>query len=177
MEILYVIGMIAVFVLCLTLLSTARRILRATPLSITEGSARTYDLQQPNDDALTESSARLLFPTIETAPLEINSAAALVLDEPLVLEAATTQATVPEMIAAIEPAPSATNVRPEELAEEEIAESPRTGMWSRFPKPTRQTYNYALECVLIGVSAWVLIQTQRDALRQRSAQPSHGRVA
>ncbi len=38
-------------------------------------------------------------------------------------------------------------------------------IWERLPKPTRKTYNYALECALLGISALVLIQTQRGALR------------
>jgi hypothetical protein len=56
-------------------------------------------------------------------------------------------------------------------------ERPWVPKWARFHKPSRQTYNYALECVLLGVSAWVLIRTQRSTLRLRAPQSARDRVA
>ncbi len=172
MEILYVIGMIAVFVLCLALLSTAHRILRASPLSITQtGTSRMYEVEQPVEDPMEESSARLVVPRVEVARFEST----LVLNEPLEFDPATETMLAPAMSAAV--SASALPAWIEEPMTEDICEQPAQSFWARFPKPTRQTYNYALECALLGVSALVLIQTQRGALRYRSAQPSRERVA
>ncbi len=56
METLYVTTMIAIFVLCLALLSTARRILRSSPLSSGELSlSRMYDMRTPENDSATFS--------------------------------------------------------------------------------------------------------------------------
>ncbi|MEO6829212.1 MAG: hypothetical protein ABI164_05340, partial [Acidobacteriaceae bacterium] len=65
-----------------------------------------------------------------------------------------------------------------ELAELELPATPaRTSKWGRFPKPTRQAYNYAFECLLIGVSAWVLFKTQRDTFHFAASALSRNRVA
>ena len=173
MEILYGFGMIAVFVLCLALLSTARRILRSSPLSSTQfGTTRMYDVEHAEEELLDGTgSTRVLAPAVEAAHFEST----LVLDEPLILESIAMESAVIEgtpaktivaepVIAAALPAAIST-----EAAEPVEPENSWASKWARFPKPTRQTYNYALECLLIGISAYALIKTQRETQRFKAA--------
>jgi hypothetical protein len=173
MEILYVIGMIAVFVLCLVLFSTARRILGTSSLSIAQVvGSRTYGGMRLESDMLEDVSSARVIPTDEAVRFESS----LAIDEPLLFE--TTARTA--FIAPAPPASSIDSATPGWIEEDElpeIAEPPQKSKWSWLPKPTRQTYNYALECALLGVSAWLLIRTQQDAMRNRSTQSSRNRVA
>jgi hypothetical protein len=173
MEILYGSGIFAVVVLCLALLSTARRILRSSPMSNAQfGTTRMYEVTPAEQEMMDEiSSARILAPTVEA--LHIETAAALY--SPMVLErveAVSAQAMEEEE----EPLPAEMFYQAAEPIEPEQSWASR---WMRIPKPTRQTYNYALECLLIGVSAWILIKTQRETLQLRSTLPalSRDRVA
>lgn len=172
MEILYGSGIIAVFVLCLALLSTARRILRSSPMSNAQfGTTRMYEVTPAEQEMMDEiSSARILAPTVEA--LHIETAAALY--SPIVLESV--EAVSAQAMEEDEPLPAEMFYQDAEPIQPEQSWASR---WMRIPKPSRQTYNYALECLLIGVSAWILIKTQRETLQLRSTlpAPSRDRVA
>lgn len=194
MQLLYGFGMLAVFVLCLALLSTARRILRTSPLSNTQfGTTRMYEVDQveelmegisstrihasniaSNIDAADVEAALITNPILE--PNEAQgfdatsgqAAPAIHLLAETAIPAESTQESpaVPTVLAFSEP------------AELELPAAPaRASKWARFPKPTRQAYNYAFECLLIGVSAWVLFKTQRDTFHSAAAALSRNRVA
>jgi hypothetical protein len=86
---------------------------------------------------------------------------------------------VPEVILAetiaAEPVPAA--AIPEQSTSTDTAPKPRADKAVRGRKPPLRVYNYALECLLIGVSAWVLVKTQRSTLRYSSPSASRDRVA
>ncbi len=173
MEILYGFGMTAVFVLCLALLSTARRILRSSPLSSAQfGTTRMYEVEHAEEELLDGiGSMRDRASVVEAAHFEST----LVLDEPFILENVAMESAV------IESAPAKTIVAEPVIAaalpvaiSTQATEPVEPGnswasKWARFPKPTRQTYNYALECLLIGISAYALIKTQRETQRFKAA--------
>lgn len=170
MQILYGCGMLAILVLCLALLSTARRILCTSPLSNAQfGAARMYGVERAEEALPDEiSSARMLTQKLETAQIESTSALIEpVHAHPTPVETAPAKTILSEPVTAIALRPTVSD------------EQTWGPQWARFPKPTRQTYNYALECLLIGVSAWVLIKTQRDTLHSKSrpASTSRNRVA
>jgi len=59
---------------------------------------------------------------------------------------------------------------------------PKRGWAARLallPRPTRRAYGYAFECILIGISAWALVKTQRSTQKYKAlpASTSRGRVA
>ena len=177
MEFLYITGIAAVSVLCLALLSTARRILRSSPRPGAQfGSTRMYGVDQAERELLDDiGSTSITAPAGEVLPME----SVLALSEPFELEnvAGHAVSAKPIVAAPVEPVTAASPApATSDWPEESIDEAPTwASRWARFPKPSRQTYNYALECLLIGVSAWVLIKTQRETLRQQPAQTSSSR--
>lgn len=221
MEILYVVGMIAVFVLCLALFSTARRILRSSALSNGQfGASRMYDVESPEDETSEELSSTKMdtpalkaifgrsnvakndfalmddFDVIEApkaeSPMAESAIARTAMIEPVMAESVVPEVVSPETITAAttwttaiveEESVMAAYVPPaipswaEKLADEDDFEQPQTNNWTRFRNPSRQKYNYALECLLLGVSAWVLLRTQRGTLRYRLSQTASDRVA
>jgi hypothetical protein len=195
MEILYVVGMIAVFVLCLALFSTARRILRSSALSNGQfGTSRMYDVEALDDEASKEiDSAEMAMPGLKAiytrsnvalddlaeieTPYAETAMAETVAPDPIIYEGIQATAIVEEepVMAAYVPPPIPSWA--EKLADEDDSEQPQANKWKRFRNPSRQKYNYALECLLLGVSAWVLIRTQRGTLRYRLSQTASDRVA
>src|SRR5665213_964167 len=163
METLYVIGMIAIFVLCVALLSTARRTSRSSPLSSVQlDLSRIYDVERTEEEALTEmSSAKMTMPDIDAG---YTGWSPLIIDEPVVnrpamaetqmSEAVSERAIIAEPVLAAS-MPPMTPYLTEIPTDNNPTERPRTNRWLRLHKPSRRTYNYALECLLIGVSAWV----------------------
>jgi hypothetical protein len=179
MQILYITAIVAVSVLCLALLSTARRILHATPSTgsaMALGNAPTMTVPfgtAEEDWDYAESSSdktRGLFEDEDLLPeeLEARPAAApvIVLEEPrpafLAHEAAAPAA------AAVVPAPMETAPLQPTLEELEApAAAEKTGA------TPRRFFTCALECALIGVSAWVLIRTQKELHRASAARARH----
>jgi len=183
MQILYVIAMLAVFVLCVALLSTARRILRSSPLQSGQLALSSIqdDITWSDDDDLVEIRpvGRKMSSLKASEDDDWNSDSEM--DELPVAE----EIEIPEVVA-FEAAP----IEPEPIAVEQTISSPITDVQEtstfsaaeephtqRFRMPSRKTYNYALECLLLGVSAWVLIQTQRSNMQQRIPHSSRDRVA
>lgn len=179
MQILYIAAMIAVFVLCIALLSTARRILRSSPLSSGQlALARPYDFSRPEENRPDRhmQDQEETFSSTEASPIEWETA----IDEPLPVSIEAEEEILPAVSAApAEPVqPAAVPSMPDFAAARTFeTPEPRKLFGIRMPRPSRRTYNYALECLLLGVSAWVLIQTQRSNMQQSIPQPSHDRVA
>lgn len=185
MQIFYVTAMFAVFALCIVLFTTARRILRASPL-------QSGELGLPRFEGFADSSQ-------ESAGLRwqprsnddvVDSGTALPMSAEAYLEE----------IKAVEQVPAETFERFESPEDEyespstphrkssaviypvlvdssASAEEPRSGEIMRTRRTTTPAYTYFLEVLLIGVSAVVLVQTQRSTSRYRMAQPSRERVA
>lgn len=177
MQILYVSAMVGIFVLCLALLSTARRILHSTPLTSGQLSISTdYDL----DGAQAEPIASFgtdegTAPVIRTASLEPVPPAA----EPVVAKAQVIEMEPQlESSRAMEAKPLYAPLPPIVQAPTPISAPKKTP--NLLPvkkaiglrKPSRRIYNYAFECLLLGVSAVVLIKTQRGVMRYRGSHPS-----
>lgn len=171
MEILYGTTMAAVFVLCLALLWTTRRILQSSPLTSGELSL----MQGDETTDRSELSAQPNFVEIALAQCETDVAEIRPdLIDPVALEMMAAEARMEEPIQA----PAQSSEMP--LADvhlTEITESSEVPVQS-VEKRTRITrrlphgYNYLLECLLLGVSVFVLVRTQRSSARQRSLMSS-----
>lgn len=182
MQILYVIAMLAVFVLCVALLSTARRILRSSPLASGQLALSSIqdDISWSDDDDLVEiRPVATRMSSLRASEDDWNSDSDI--DELPVADEIELPELVTAQTAQIETEPivlgqtmSSSTVAVQETSNISAAEEPQT---HRFRKPSRKTYNYALECLLLGVSAWVLIQTQRSNMQQRMPHSSRDRVA
>lgn len=194
MQILYVLAAIAVFVLCIALLSTARKILRSSSSSSSHLGLACIQGPQLSDDDFSdrdtqdwpapanvpvvrmEAGYATPAPTLDETFFEneLPAAAHPAVAEPVVVQA---------QAAAFLSLPTALEfpgVRAAFPQEPEVAPAPgkaKTSKWARFPKPSRRAYNYAIECALLGVSAWVLIRTQRSMERNRMLLASQNRVA
>lgn len=176
MQILYVFAIVAVCVLCLALLSTARRILRSSPLASGQlALSSIYDVEQAEfaEDYAEQAPATVLLPAFDAQAESDFAIDAAVLNENVLPEAVPVEVFHSATPLEMPVAPQIHAFAPETGASEPIP-APRR---SRRAQPSRRGYNYALECMLIGVSAWVLIKTQRGATQYRSAHPSHHRVA
>jgi hypothetical protein len=181
MQILYVVGMMAVFVLCLALLSTARRILRSSPLESGQlALSSIQDFERSDDEGFIEVHTVNAISPIEDTEVQWGEdfegfeAKAVEAETPAVARELPAQEApvAAEEIALVPNAPIVAVA--EEAVETGPAEAPRA---VSFRKSSRRTYNYALECVLLGVSAWVLIQTQRSNMQHRQPHHSSDRVA
>lgn len=179
MQILYGFAVLAVFVLCVALLSTARRILRASPLESGQlALSSIQDFDRSDDDGLMEIHAVEAPSHPEETPsiewkddLEeenLPQAHEVEISELTIGETAASQPSSAAFVQAMSPLP-VDNL-------EIVSESEEQDTF-RFRKPSRRTYNYALECLLLGISAWVLIQTQRTNMQQRVSHSSRDRVA
>jgi hypothetical protein len=182
MQILYGTAMTAIFMLCLVLLWTARRILRSSPLTSGELSlGRLHEMAEPSDFStetdyaeiaqfdlepeVAEISTSLLDPTT----LEMMASASRVANEPT---AAPIQSEILEPIQAVLETPSVPKMEVPVEAADVVAE-PEAKRAGRFAKHLPHGYNYMLEGLLLGVSVFVLIRTQRSSWRyQRSLQSS-----
>lgn len=174
MQILYVSAMVAIFVLCLALLSMARRILQSTALTNGQLSiSQNYDVDGPQAESLAAiHSAAAAAPVIHVAYSEPD----LVRAEPAIERAAVvpfapqkaidTEPLFATLIPPIVQAPIP-NSTPKKVANLLPAKKAL-----RMRKPSRRAYNYAFECLLLGVSAVVLIKTQRGVQRYRGSHPS-----
>ena len=180
MQILYVSAMVAIFVLCLALLSTARRILHSTPLTSGQLSiSKAYDLDHSQLETLPRiSSAEKLSPVIDAAyaapnPIEAEPVFARAVAVPVIPQVDPVKTIDAEPLFA-EPLPPIQQARIEKPVVKKATNLLPAKKAIRMRKPSRRAYNYAFECLLLGVSAVVLIKTQRGVLRYRG---SHPRVA
>jgi hypothetical protein len=183
MQILYGAAMTAIFLLCLVLLWTARRILRSSPLTSGQLSLSPAYASAALDESYTETDyAEIAQFDLEPEVAEISTS----LLDPIAMEmmasansVATETMTRPiatpiqeSMQAAVESAALAqTEVLVEAADIVPEADAKRTG---RFTKYFPHGYNYMLEGLLLGVSVFVLIRTQRRTWRyqHRSLQSS-----
>ena len=178
MQIVYVSAMVAIFVLCLALLSTARRILHSTPLTSGQLSISTnYDLEGPQAETLARvNEAENFAPVVQAAYSD---------PDPDFAEPALSQATAVEPASQFVPAkpiearplfatplPSIVQAPTPIAAPKKVANLLPARKAIRMRKPSRRVYNYAFECLLLGVSALVLIKTQRGVMRYRGSHPS-----
>jgi hypothetical protein len=182
MQILYGTAMAAIFILCVVLLWTARRILRSSPLSSGQFSlagAHAFidesDIDMETDyadiaqfdlePAVTEISTSLVDPIA----LEMMASASSIANEPMTPTiAAQVQEPMQAVMETQEP------LQTEALVEAaEVVAEPKAKRTGRFTKHLPHGYNYMLEGLLLGVSVFVLIRTQRSSWRyQRSLQSS-----
>jgi len=186
MQILYGTAMAAIFMLCLVLLWTARRILRSSPLTTGELSLTRLHEAIERINVSTESTetdyAEIAQFDIEPEVAEISTSLLdpIALEEMMAFASSVANETMPAPIAAQiqepmqanmeTPAPPQTEVLVE--AADVVAE-PETKRSGRFAKHLPHGYNYMLEGLLLGVSVFVLIRTQRSNWRyQRSLQSS-----
>jgi hypothetical protein len=172
MQILYVAAMIAVSVLCIALLSTARRILHASPVAGTsmgvgsvstlaapvEASSLDWELEMPADNSTYAygGSGAVIAPP---APAETVAAPEPPADAPRMQFLA--------FESAVAPLPAAPLTAPEPAPAVESAEKPRLGATSR------RFFTCAFECAVLGVSAWVLIRTQKELHRTSTVRARH----
>jgi hypothetical protein len=172
MEILYGTTMAAVFVLCLALLWTTRRILQSSPLTSGELSLihadettdRSELTTQPNfvEIALSQCEpdvAEISPSLIDHVALEMMAAEERI-EEPIQAPAQTME--LPAMDAHLTQMAESSEV-PAQPVERRGAQTT-----NRLP----HGYNYLLEGLLLGVSVFVLLRTQRSSARHRSLMSS-----
>ena len=186
MQILYGSAMAAIFMLCLVLLWTARRILRSSPLESGQLSlARLHEAIDRIDVSTETDYAEIAQFDIEPALAEISTS----LLDPIALEmmasaSSVANETTPAPIAAQiqepmqatmeTPAPPQTEVLVEAA---DVFAEPETKRGGRFAKHLPHGYNYMLEGLLLGVSVFVLIRTQRSTWRYHRSLRSSDQVA
>ena len=186
MEILYGTTMAAIFMLCLVLLWTARRILRSSPLTSSELSlARLHESTARSGSSTEPDYAEIAQFDLEPAVAEINPS----LIDPLALEmmAAKQRAqieTVAEPIqapiqAAVEiPAQPQIDSQLADVAESsEVSAQAAAKRGARISKHLPHGYNYLLEGLLLGISVFVLVRTQKSTWRHHRALQSSDQVA
>lgn len=182
MQILYGTAMAAIFMLCVVLLWTARRILRSSPLVSGQLSlARLHEVMDRSDPSPKIDYAEIAQFDLEPEVAEINTS----LLDPIALEmmasassvanetmAAPIAAQVHEPMQAVMETPTLPQTEMLVGAADVVAE-PEAKRGGRFAKHLPHGYNYILEGLLLGVSVFVLIRTQRSNWRyQRSLQSS-----
>lgn len=186
MQILYGTTMAAIFVLCLVLLWTARRILRSSPLTSGELSlTRLHEAIDRSEFASEPDYAEIAQFDIEPQVAEIS----LSLVDPVALErmasaeSVSVETTVDPIPAPIQTA-AETPVLPQMVVQmTEIAESSEVPAQAearrggRLAKHLPHGYNYLLEGLLLGVSVFVLVRTQRSNRRYHRALQSSDQVA
>ena len=182
MQILYGTTMAAIFMLCLVLLWTARRILRSSPLASGELSLARIDTAiDPSEFYAETDYAEIAQFDLEPEVAEISTS----LMDPIALKmmasassganetmAAPIAAQVQEPMQAAMETPALPQIDVLVEAADVVAE-PEAKRSGRFMKHLPHGYNYMLEGLLLGVSVFVLIRTQRSNWRyQRSLQSS-----
>ena len=188
MQILYGTAMTAIFMLCLVLVWTARKILRSSPL--TSGQLSLVPTYASINDS--ESSTGIDYAEIDYAEIaqfdlepEVAEISTSLLD-PIALEMmasansmGTETMTAPIARQIKEPMQAATETaafpQAEVLVEAaDVVADPDAKRGGRFTKHLPHGYNYMLEGLLLGVSVFVLIRTQRRTSRyhHRSLQSS-----
>jgi hypothetical protein len=182
MQILYGAAMAAIFMLCLVLLWTARKILRSSPLTSGELSlGRLHESIDRSDYSTETDYAEIAQFDLEPEVAEFSTS----LMDPMAMEMMASVSSVanetmasPTAAQIQKPMQSTMETPPtpqtEVLVETaEVVEEPEAKRRGRFAKHLPHGYNYMLEGLLLGVSVFVLIRTQRSTWRyQRSLQSS-----
>jgi hypothetical protein len=186
MQILYGAAMAAIFMLCLVLLWTARKILRSSPLSSGELSlGRLHESIDRSDYSAETDYAEIAQFDLEPEVADISTN----LMDPIALEMMASVSSVANETTA---APIATHVQQPMQATMETPTQPQMDMLveaadvvaepdakrgGRFTKHLPHGYNYMLEGLLLGVSVFVLIRTQRSTWRYQRSLHSSDQVA
>jgi hypothetical protein len=177
MEILYGTTMAAIFVLCLVLLWTARRILQSSPLTSGELSLTHVDEAIDRSELFDEPNyAEIAQFDIEPAIAEISPS----LIDPVALEMMASEERMVEPIQTSMATPELpqTEVQLTEITESsEIPAQSAAKRGARTAKHLPQGYNYLLEGLLLGVSVFVLVRTQRSTWRYHRSLQSSDQVA
>jgi hypothetical protein len=177
MEILYGTTMAAIFVLCLVLLWTARRILQSSPLTSGELSLTHADKVSDRDElGDAPNYAEIAQFDLEPAVAEISPS----LIDPVALEimAAEERGVEPTQASIAPPDLPQTEVLLAEVAESPKApEQPAAKDAARTAQHPPHGYNYLLEGLLLGVSVFVLVRTQRSSWRHHRSLQSSDQVA
>lgn len=185
MQILYGTAMAAIFMLCLVLIWTARRVLRSSPLPTGELSlARLHEVIERIDvstDSIETDYAHIPQFDIEPEVAEISTS----LLDPIELEMMASasdvadETTPPPFTAQVhEPTQTAMEtLAPPPMGitfeDADVAADPEINISGKSTDHLPHEYNYLLEGLLLGVSLFVLIRTQRSSWRyQRSLQSS-----
>lgn len=186
MQILYGTAMAAIFMLCLVLLWTARRILRSSPLTSGQLSLAPVYASIDNSDSSTETDyadiaqfdlepevAEISTSLLDPIALEMMASAGSVADEPTTAPIVA-QVQEPMQTALETPAPPQTEVQVEAV---DVVAEPDSKHSGRFSRHLPHGYNYMLEGLLLGVSVFVLIRTQRSSWRYQQSLQSSDQVA
>jgi len=189
MQILYGTAMAAIFMLCLVLLWTARRILRSSPLTTGELSLTRLHEAIERINVSTESTetdyAEIAQFDIEPEVAEISTSLLdpIALEEMMAFASSVANETMPAPIAAQIQEPMQANMetpappQTEVLVEAADVVADREIKRGGFAKHLPHGYNYILEGLLLGVSVFVLIRTQRSTWRYHGSLQSSDQVA
>ncbi|MHB1672705.1 MAG: hypothetical protein ACYCSP_00495 [Acidobacteriaceae bacterium] len=186
MDLLYGTTMSAIFVLCLVLLWTARRILRSSPLTSGELSlARLHQAIDRSELPIEPDYAAIAQFDIEPTVAEISPS----LIDPVAMEMMASKQrpeieTVAEPMQAPIQAAVETAAQPQmdsqlaDVAERsEVSAQPEAKRDGRIAKHLPHGYNYLLEGLLLGVSVFILLRTQRSMWRHQQSLRSSDQVA
>jgi hypothetical protein len=183
MQILYGTAMAAIFMLCVVLLWTARRILRSSPLtsgqfSLAGAQAPVFESEFDTETDYAEMAqfdlepevAEISTSLVDPIALEMMASASSIENEAM---AAPIAARIQKPLQAEVETPAQSQVGVLVEAADVVAE-PETKRTGLFAKHLPHGYNYMLEGLLLGVSVFVLIRTQRSNWRyhQRSLRSS-----
>ncbi|MHB1935245.1 MAG: hypothetical protein ACYCOR_01515 [Acidobacteriaceae bacterium] len=186
MEILYGTTMAAIFVLCLVLLWTARRILRSSPVTGGELSIeRLHEAICPAERSAQPDYAEMAQFDIEPQLAEISPslidtvALRMMASERSVASETMSEPTDTPIQAAIEtPEPPQMDVQKAEIVESlDAIKQPEAKRNGRTAKHLPHGYNYLLEGLLLGVSVFVLVRTQKSTWRYHRSLRSSDQVA
>ena len=167
MQILYVVTMIAIFVLCIALFSTARRILHST--SRPGGELSLVHLKSAIEPY--ESDVELKPVDMADLPPQAEDfEPPPIAEEPTLAAVAAPPAEMQEAVPRRRPRRAKRRNIASVATEDhhEIRRPNRPSRRSRIAAHLPGGYNYFLECLLLGVSIVVLVQTQRSTSRYRS---------
>jgi hypothetical protein len=186
MQILYGTAMAAIFMLCVVLLWTARRILRSSPLTSGELSlGRLHESIDRSDFSTETDYAEIAQFDLEPEVAEISTS----LMDPIALEMlASANSVANETICApiaaqIQEPMQASVETPAQPQKDMLVEAadvvaePETKRSGKFTKHLPHGYNYMLEGLLLGVSVFVLIRTQRSNWQYQRSLRSSDQVA
>lgn len=177
MDILYGTTMAAIFVLCLVLLWTARRILQSSPLangelSLTHGDEVADQGELADEPNYAEIAEFDLEPTVAKINPSLIDPVALEMmaSEERMVEPPQASTAIPDLLQ--------TEVQVTETNESsEVPEQLAAKRNLRTAKHPPHGYNYLLEGLLLGVSVFVLIRTQRSTWRNHRSLQSSDQVA
>lgn len=185
MQIFYVTIMLVVFVLCFVLFTTARRVLRGSPLQSGELGLPRFagfanDSETPVPLRWLSDSSEEETPERSTVPMSAES----FIEKMKSAERPSTEFS--EQSVTTEDVYGAESTSDRTLSEADVsalsAPDPipakvRSGTVMPKRKLSTPAYTYMLEMLLIGVSVVVLVRTQRSTARYRVPHASRGKVA